>query len=78
MNPFTTIPKLLKSEKLWDNFKGALMLKSWKTSVLGAIALVMGLANIWAPPAYQQKVQQTAAVFAGLGLIAAKDHNVGN
>jgi hypothetical protein len=78
LNPFTTIPKLIKSEPLIDGLEKDLktMNKSnWKTNTVGAIALIIGLAQLWAPANLQAKIQQTAVVLTGAGLLAARDNN---
>lgn len=77
-NPFSTTAKLVKTEKMANEIQKEIngMTKSnWKTNLMGIITLVMGLASLWAPTQYQGKIQQTSALFAGAGLLAAKDHN---
>ncbi len=49
---------------------------SWRTTLFGILTLVAGLAPIWAPPSVTSKIQATAIVIAGGGLVAAKDSNV--
>lgn len=74
LNPF----KLIKSKPLVEGLQKDLTTMNktnWKTNTLGAIALVIGLAQIWAPPAWQKQIQATSGVLAGAGLIAAKDHD---
>lgn len=51
-------------------------MRSWQTTVCGILALISGLAPIWAPAEVAQKIQASAIVFASCGLFAAKDHNV--
>ncbi len=48
-------------------------MKNWRTSTLGLIALAVALSSIWAPPAYQSKVQATAIAIGASGLIPAAD-----
>ena len=76
LNPFTTLPKLIKSRPMIDglekDFK-TMNKSNWKTNTIGAITLVVALAGIWAPSSFQPKVQATAAALASVGLIAAKD-----
>jgi hypothetical protein len=43
------------------------------TSIFGILAIVAGLAPIWAPPQISAKIQTTAAVLTGGGLLAAQD-----
>lgn len=76
MNPFTTLPKLIKSKPLLDKLQKEVQTMSksnWKTNTLGAIALVIGLAQIWAPASYQPNINKTVAILTGVGLLAAKD-----
>ncbi len=78
MNPFTALPKLLKSKKYVDEIEkdAKTMTKmNWKTSLVGIVTCVIALATIWAPADYQGKIQATAAALAGVGLIAARDHD---
>jgi hypothetical protein len=77
-NPFSTLPKLIKSKPMVDGLQkdfSTMNRTNWKTNTLGAIALLIGLAQIWAPPAWQKKIQQTAVALTGVGLLAAKDNN---
>lgn len=48
-------------------------LTNWKTTIFGVLALVSGLAPIWAPAHIATKIQASAAVFAASGLIVARD-----
>jgi hypothetical protein len=78
MNPFTTLPKLMRSKPVIDQVQQevkTMKLSNWKTTLLGLIAAGISLAQIWAPPALQPKIQATAVALAGVGLVAAKDHN---
>ena len=78
LNPFTTLPKLIRSEPLVDGIEKDLrtMNKSnWKTTTVGIISALIALSQIWAPPQYQQKITATAAALAGVGLVASKDHD---
>jgi hypothetical protein len=51
-------------------------MKSWKTTVCGVLTLIAALAPIWAPPETSRKIQQSAMLVVGCGLLAAKDSNV--
>lgn len=78
MNPFTTLPKLIKSKKYVDEIEGdfkSMNKSNWKTTIVGVITCGIALATIWAPSSYQGKIQATAAALAGVGLIASKDHD---
>jgi hypothetical protein len=51
----------------------AAVLKSWKTSSLGAVALLLiALGQIWLPQ-YEKQLNATAGAFAASGLLVAKD-----
>lgn len=53
-------------------------MKSWKTSVLGLVAIIAAIGRIAAPAEYDraQRIADNAmGIAAGLGLIAAKDHD---
>lgn len=55
------------------------MKKSWKTSLMGALMLVMTGLSIATNPAKalnQDSVQTIGGLAAGIGLIAAKDYTV--
>lgn len=78
LNPFTTTAKLVKTEKLADQLQkdiNTMNKKNWKTNTIGAITLLIGLAQLWAPSTIQPKISATAGLLAGAGLIAAKDGN---
>jgi hypothetical protein len=78
LNPFTTLPKLIKSKKYVDEIERdvkGMTKKNWKTSLVGAITCLIALATIWAPSNYQGKIAATAIALSGVGLVAAKDHN---
>ena len=78
LNPFTALPKLLKSKPYVDEIeKDAKTMNrtNWKTTLVGIISCGIALATIWAPPQYQTKIAATATALAGVGLVAAKDHN---
>lgn len=51
-------------------------MRNWKTTVCGVLTLISGLAPIWAPPELAAKIQQSAVVFMGCGLLVGKDYNV--
>jgi len=51
------------------------LLKNWKTTAAGLLALAASLAPIWAPGTVSSKIQATAGVFAASGLVASKDHD---
>lgn len=70
--------KLFKSKPYIDGLEKDVttMNKSnWRTNAIGIITLLLGLAGLWAPANMQSKVQATTALFAGAGLVAAKDGN---
>ncbi len=46
---------------------------SWKTTMLGLVALLASLGSIWAPAKYQTQIQATAIAAAGMGGVFAKD-----
>lgn len=78
MNPFTTLPKLIRSKPIADQLEKdvkTMNKTNWKTSLAGAIVCALALAKIWAPADYQQKIQETSLALAGVGLVAAKDHS---
>lgn len=51
------------------------LLKNWKTTAAGLLALAASLAPIWAPASMSSKIQATAGVFAASGLVVSKDHD---
>jgi len=51
------------------------LLKNWKTTAAGLLALAATLAPVWAPAGVSAKIQATAAVFAASGLMVSKDHD---
>lgn len=70
--------KLLKTEKLATEIEkdiNTMKPSNWKTNVTGILTAVVALALLWAPTQYQAKIQATAGILAGIGLIAAKDSN---
>lgn len=78
-NPFSDISKLFKTEKVLGTISNSLKgmtMKNWKTGVCGTIAGLLMLAKIWAPPAYQSKINDTTTAFIAMGLLSAKDYNV--
>lgn len=78
MNPITIIPKLTRSKPRLDALEKEFITmtkRNWKTNTLGAIALIVGLAQIWAPASLQPEVQMTIGVLTSVGLLAAKDHD---
>lgn len=46
---------------------------SWRTTLLGILALLASLGSIWAPAKYQPQIQATGTILAGAGLVAARD-----
>jgi len=77
-NPFTTLPKLIKSKKWIDleekEFKELKMNpKNWRTTVSGILLGCCMLAGIWVPKEYQDKVQNTENALMVIGLITAAD-----
>ncbi len=51
------------------------MLSNWKTTVLGAVGVLVALATIWAPPQYQARIVATGVAITSSGLLAAKDND---
>jgi hypothetical protein len=50
-------------------------MKSWKTTLAGAVALAVALvAQFW--PEYSELLGRVTAVLVGLGLLAARDNGV--
>lgn len=43
------------------------------TTVLGILTMALALAPVWAPADYAAKIQASAALLAGGGLVAATD-----
>ena len=77
-NPFTTLGKLAKTEKLAGQAQkeiDTMNKTNWKTNTIGLITLLIGLAQLWSPSSIQPKISATAGLLAGAGLIAAKDHD---
>lgn len=78
MNPVSALLRLIKSKPLVDQLEKDVTTMSktnWQTNTLGALTLALALAQIWAPAKWQPQLQKTTAALAGVGLIAAKDHN---
>ena len=76
MNPFTALPKLIKTKSAVDCLQSlakGITMQNWKTSLCGIATCLITLGLIWAPAQYQSKIHATAAALAGVGLIAAKD-----
>ena len=48
------------------------LLKNWKTSLTGIVAIAGIIATTWLPE-YQDELASITTVLVGLGLIAAKD-----
>lgn len=48
------------------------LLKNWKTSLAGVVAIATIVASTWLPD-YQDEVASVVGFLVGLGLIAAKD-----
>lgn len=77
-NPFSTTAKLVKTEKAATEIQqefNSMNKSNWKTNTIGAITLLIGLAQLWAPAAIQQKISATAGLLAGAGLLTAKDYD---
>ncbi len=77
-NPFTTTAKLVKTERIANEIQkdfNTMNKSNWKTNTIGAITLLIGLAQLWAPSTIQPKISATAGLLAGAGLLAAKDNN---
>lgn len=78
MNPISTLSKLIKSKPLVDQIEKdakGMNKANWKTTVVGIISAGIALSQIWAPAQYQGKINATAVALAGVGLVAAKDHD---
>lgn len=77
MNPFTSIKKLIKTQKAINEMEKTVnRATNWKTSICGFLTLGITLALLWAPPQYQDKLIKTQAALIGAGLLMAKDHDV--
>ncbi len=77
MNPFTTLPKLIKSKgpvEQIETLSEGLTMKNWKTSLAGIASCLVALGLIWAPPEYQPKIQATAAALAGRARCVRANH----
>lgn len=61
------------SGRYWDNNMNPT--PSWKTSLLGILAVLFSVGSIWVPAKYQPQLQQTSVLLLGGGLVAAKDHS---
>lgn len=48
------------------------LLKNWKTSLAGAIAILVVVTSTWLPQ-YRDELEAVTGVLVGLGLLAAKD-----
>lgn len=72
-----TLRQLRKSlEKAWkERRKG---MKSWKTTLFGALAIFVQATKTMLPADYQQLADAVAGVLTAVGLIFAKDHSSGS
>lgn len=50
------------------------ILKNWKTSLVGLVAIVTTVVETWLPE-YRGLLMQATTILIGTGLIAAKDGN---
>ena len=48
------------------------LIKNWKTSLAGAIAILVIVTSTWLPQ-YRDELEAVVGVLVGLGLLAAKD-----
>ena len=51
------------------------MLANWKTTLIGAVGLLIAVATVWAPPEYQARIVATGVAITSSGLLAAKDND---
>lgn len=84
MNPFTTLPKLIKSKKYVDEIEKdtkTMNPTNWRTTASGIIAALLQLANIWIPASNTKAtatVNAATALFVAIGLYHAADkQNIG-
>lgn len=76
MISLSIIRKLFRSKQVVNNVEKEVKSMNevgWRTSIHGVIVGVLMLASIWAPDAYQSKIQRTALAFVAAGLIQAAD-----
>ena len=50
------------------------LLKNWKTSVIGIVAVASAIISTWLPQ-YADELNKVIGILTGLGLLAAKDSN---
>jgi|688.fasta_scaffold1180238_2 hypothetical protein len=50
------------------------LLKNWKTSVVGIVAIASAIISTWLPQ-YADELNKVIGILTGLGLLAAKDAN---
>jgi hypothetical protein len=50
------------------------LLKNWKTSVVGLVAIASAIISTWLPQ-YADELNKVIGILTGLGLLAAKDAN---
>lgn len=50
------------------------LLKNWKTSVIGIVAVASAIISTWLPQ-YADELNKVIGILTGLGLLAAKDAN---
>ena len=50
------------------------IIKNWKTSLAGAIAILVVITSTWLPQ-FKDELEAVTGVLVGLGLLAAKDVN---
>jgi hypothetical protein len=48
------------------------IIKNWKTSLAGAIAILVVITSTWLPQ-FKDELEAVTGVLVGLGLLAAKD-----
>ena len=49
---------------------------NWKTTLAGLVMILGAIAAAWSDPAKRSTPETIAQIAAGLGLVAAKDHDV--
>jgi len=63
-------------EKAWSERRKGM--KSWKTTLFGALAIFVQATKTLIPADYQQLADAVAGVLTAVGLIFAKDHSSGS
>jgi len=54
--------------------KKRLQSASWRTTLIGMLAMLLAAGAIWGPPDMHDKLLTAAITVAGGGLLLAKDH----